>query len=149
MKRLFYIALALVLITTIGCKRKDRAERLYERYLNDSNRVEFVIPSADTIAVEEEVEVPGDERHREPAGEDADRGAERAGRREERRPGDGQRVPAQRAPEGERPGAKQGKAAAVVHAREFYHPEPAPAIPPYALLLVREPGSRAAQSAND
>ena len=56
MKRLFYIALALVLITTIGCKRKDRAERLYERYLNDSNRVEFVIPSADTIAVEEEVE---------------------------------------------------------------------------------------------
>ena len=56
MKRLFYIALALVLITTIGCKRKDRAERLYERYLNDSNRVEFVIPSADTIAVEEDVE---------------------------------------------------------------------------------------------
>ena len=51
MKRLFYIALALVLITTIGCKRKDRAERLYERYLNDSNRVEFVIPSTDTIAV--------------------------------------------------------------------------------------------------
>ena len=56
MKRPFYIALALMLITTIGCKRKDRAERLYERYLNDSNRVEFVIPSADTIAVEEEVE---------------------------------------------------------------------------------------------
>ena len=56
MKRLFYIALALVLITTIGCKRKDRAERLYERYLNDSNRVAFVIPSTDTIAVEEEVE---------------------------------------------------------------------------------------------
>ena len=56
MKRLFYIALALVLITTVGCKRKNRAERLYERYLNDSNRVEFVIPSADTIAVEEEVE---------------------------------------------------------------------------------------------
>ena len=56
MKRLFYIALALVLITTIGCKRKDRAERLYERYLNDSNRLEFVIPSTDTIAVEEEVE---------------------------------------------------------------------------------------------
>ena len=56
MKRLFYIALALVLITTIGCKRKDRAERLYERYLNDSNRVEFIIASADTSAIEEEVE---------------------------------------------------------------------------------------------
>ena len=56
MKRLFYISLALVLITMAGCKRKSRSERLYERYLNDSNRVEFVIPSADTIAVEEEVE---------------------------------------------------------------------------------------------
>ena len=56
MKRLFYISLALVLITTVGCKRKNRAERLYERYLNDSNRVEFVTPSNDTVAVEEEVE---------------------------------------------------------------------------------------------
>ena len=57
MKRLFYISLALVLITTAGCKRKSRSERLYERYLNDSNRVEFVTPSADTVIVEEEVEV--------------------------------------------------------------------------------------------
>ena len=57
MKRLFYITLALMLITAVGCKRKDRAERLYERYLNDSNRVEFVTPSADTVIVEEEVEV--------------------------------------------------------------------------------------------
>ena len=57
MKRLFYISLALVLITTAGCKRKNRAERLYERYLNGSNRVEFVTPSADTVMVEEEVEV--------------------------------------------------------------------------------------------
>ena len=56
MKRLFYMSLALVLITTIGCKRKDRAERLYERYLNDSNRVEFVTPATDTVVVEEEVE---------------------------------------------------------------------------------------------
>jgi hypothetical protein len=56
MKRLFYIALAIVLMTAAGCKRKDRAERLYERYLNDSNRVEFITPSADTVVVEEEVE---------------------------------------------------------------------------------------------
>ena len=56
MKRLFYIALAIVLVTTVSCKRKNRSERLYERYLNDSNRVEFVTPSADTVAVEEEVE---------------------------------------------------------------------------------------------
>ena len=54
MKRLFYITLALMLITAVGCKRKDRAERLYERYLNDSNRVEFVTPATDTVAVEEE-----------------------------------------------------------------------------------------------
>ena len=55
MKRLFYISLALVLISTTGCKR-NRAERQYERYLNDSNRVEFVTPATDTILVEEEVE---------------------------------------------------------------------------------------------
>ena len=56
MKRLFYITLALMLITAVGCKRKDRAERLYERYLNDSNRVEFVTPATDTVMVEEAVE---------------------------------------------------------------------------------------------
>ena len=56
MKRLFYITLALMLITAVGCKHKDRAERLYERYLNDSNRVEFVTPATDTVMVEEAVE---------------------------------------------------------------------------------------------
>ena len=55
MKRLFYISLALVLISTTGCKR-NRAERQYERYLSDSNRVEFVTPATDTVLVEEEVE---------------------------------------------------------------------------------------------
>ena len=55
MKRLFYISLALVLISTTGCKR-NRAERQYERYLSDSNRVEFVTPATDTVMVEEEVE---------------------------------------------------------------------------------------------
>ena len=55
MKRLFYISLALVLISTTGCKR-NRAERQYERYLSDSNRVEFVTPATDTVVVEEEVE---------------------------------------------------------------------------------------------
>ncbi len=55
MKRLFYMSLALVLISTTGCKR-NRAERQYERYLSDSNRVEFVTPATDTVVVEEEVE---------------------------------------------------------------------------------------------
>lgn len=56
MKRLFYFALALVLITTAGCKRKNKAERQYERYLNDSNRVEFVTPTTDTVDINQEVE---------------------------------------------------------------------------------------------
>ena len=55
MKRLFYIALALVLIMTAGCKRKNRAERLYERYLNDSDRVEFITPKDDPVKIKEEV----------------------------------------------------------------------------------------------
>ena len=55
MKRLFYMSLALVLISTTGCKR-NRAERQYERYLSDSNRVEFVTPATDTVMVEEAVE---------------------------------------------------------------------------------------------
>ena len=55
MKRLFYISLALVLISTTGCRR-NKAERQYERYLSDSNRVEFVTPATDTVLVEEEVE---------------------------------------------------------------------------------------------
>ena len=54
MRRLFYFSLALVLFATIGCKRRNKAERQYERYLNDSNRVEFVAPKVDTIEVEEE-----------------------------------------------------------------------------------------------
>jgi hypothetical protein len=49
------MSLALVLISTTGCRR-NRAERQYERYLSDSNRVEFVTPATDTVMVEEEVE---------------------------------------------------------------------------------------------
>ena len=55
MKRLFYISLALVLLGTVSCKR-NKAERQYERYLNDSDRVEFVTPPADTVEIEEELE---------------------------------------------------------------------------------------------
>lgn len=53
MRRLFYISLALVLFTALSCKRNS-AERQYERYLNDSNRVEFVTPKVDTVEVEDE-----------------------------------------------------------------------------------------------
>lgn len=54
MKRLFYISLALVLLATVGCNRRNKAERQYERYLNDSDRVEFVTPPTDTVEIEEE-----------------------------------------------------------------------------------------------
>ena len=54
MKRLFYFSLALALFTTISCRRNS-AERQYERYLNDSNRVEFVEPKADSVELEEPV----------------------------------------------------------------------------------------------
>jgi hypothetical protein len=53
MRRLFYFSLALVLLTTFSCKRNS-AERQYERYLNDSNRVEFVAPKVDSVEIEEE-----------------------------------------------------------------------------------------------
>ena len=53
MKRLFYFSLALALFTTISCRRNS-AERQYERYLNDSNRVEFVAPKVDSVEIEEE-----------------------------------------------------------------------------------------------
>lgn len=54
MKRLFYFSLALVLFSTFSCKRRNSAERQYERYLNDSNRVEFVAPKADSVEIEDE-----------------------------------------------------------------------------------------------
>ncbi len=54
MKRLIYISLALVLLATAGCKKRNRAERQYERYLNDSDRVEFVTPPEDTVEIAEE-----------------------------------------------------------------------------------------------
>ena len=59
MKRLFYISLALVLLASVSCKR-NKAERQYERYLNDSDRVEFVTPPADTVEIEED-EIESDE----------------------------------------------------------------------------------------
>jgi len=54
MKRLFYFSLALVLLTTVGCRRRYSAERQYERYLKDSDRVEFVTPPTDTVEIEVE-----------------------------------------------------------------------------------------------
>ena len=53
MKRLPYISLALVLLATVSCRR-NRTERLYERYLNDSDRVEFITPAEDTVEIEVE-----------------------------------------------------------------------------------------------
>ena len=43
-----------MLITTVGCRRRYSAERQYERYLKDSDRVEFVTPPTDTVEIEVE-----------------------------------------------------------------------------------------------
>lgn len=53
MKQLFYVSLVFVLLITVSCRR-NRAERQYERYLNDSDRVEFVTPPEDTVEIEVE-----------------------------------------------------------------------------------------------
>jgi hypothetical protein len=53
MKQLCYVFLALLMISVIGCRR-NRAERLYERFQEDSGKIEFIIPPEDTVVLEDE-----------------------------------------------------------------------------------------------
>ena len=55
MKQLTYVFLALLMISVIGCRR-NRAERLYERFQEDSGKIEFIIPPEDTVVIEESVD---------------------------------------------------------------------------------------------
>ena len=55
MKQLTYVFLALLIISVIGCRR-NRAERLYERFQEDSGKIEFIIPPEDTVVIEESVD---------------------------------------------------------------------------------------------
>lgn len=55
MKQLTYVFFALLLLSFIGCNR-NRAARQYERFQEDSDRIEFIIPPEDTVKIEEEVD---------------------------------------------------------------------------------------------
>lgn len=53
MKQLTYVFFALLLLSFIGCNR-NRAARQYERFQEDSDRIEFITPPEDTVKIEEE-----------------------------------------------------------------------------------------------
>ena len=55
MKQLTYVFFALLLLSFIGCNR-NRAARQYERFQEDSDRIEFITPPEDTVKIEEEVD---------------------------------------------------------------------------------------------
>ena len=55
MKQLTYVFFALLLLSFIGCSR-NRAARQYERFQEDSDRIEFITPPEDTVKIEEEVD---------------------------------------------------------------------------------------------
>ncbi|MBR0167004.1 MAG: hypothetical protein IJQ13_09040 [Prevotella sp.] len=55
MKQLTYVFFALLLLSFIGCNR-NRAARQYERFQEDSDRIEFITPSEDTVKIEEDVD---------------------------------------------------------------------------------------------
>lgn len=55
MKKLTYVFLALLMISVIGCRR-NRAERLYERFQEDSGKIEFITPPEDSVVLEESVD---------------------------------------------------------------------------------------------
>ena len=55
MKQLTYVFFALLLRSFIGCNR-NRAARQYERFQEDSDRIEFITPSEDTVKIEEDVD---------------------------------------------------------------------------------------------
>ncbi|MBQ8988478.1 MAG: hypothetical protein IJ067_02145 [Prevotella sp.] len=57
MKQLAYVFLTLLLTSFFSCGR-NRAERQYERFLEDSDRMEFITPTEDTVAVVEDEEEP-------------------------------------------------------------------------------------------
>ena len=60
MKSLNFVVLALLLMSFFGCNR-NKAARQYERFLEDSARIEFVTPPEDSVKLEEDdalLEIP-------------------------------------------------------------------------------------------
>jgi hypothetical protein len=52
MKRLTYVILTMLLISFFGCNR-NRADRQYERFLEDSDKMEFITPPKDSVELED------------------------------------------------------------------------------------------------
>ena len=57
MRQLIYGILALLLVSFLGCRR-NRMERQYERFQEDSDRMEFITPAEDTVKIEDDGEEP-------------------------------------------------------------------------------------------
>ena len=55
MKQLTYVFLAMLLLSLFGCRR-NRADRQYERYLEDTAKIEFITPPEDSVVLEDAVD---------------------------------------------------------------------------------------------
>ena len=65
MKQLTYVFLTMLLLSLFGCHR-NRADRQYERYLEDTAKIEFITPPKDSVEIEDAV---GDDDWMEDEGE--------------------------------------------------------------------------------
>ena len=54
MKQLTYVFLAMLLLSLFGCRR-NRADRQYERYLEDTAKIEFITPPEDSVVLEDAI----------------------------------------------------------------------------------------------
>ena len=57
MKQFTFVILTLLIVSFAGCRR-NRMERQYERFMEDSDRMEFIVPAEDTMMVEDIEEEP-------------------------------------------------------------------------------------------
>lgn len=51
MKQLTYVFLTMLLLSLFGCHR-NRADRQYERFLEDTAKIEFITPPEDSVVLE-------------------------------------------------------------------------------------------------
>lgn len=58
MKQLTYVFFTLLLLSFIGCNR-NRAARQYERFLEDSGKIECITPPEDSVKIEDDVDELG------------------------------------------------------------------------------------------
>ena len=58
MKQLTYVFFTLLLLSFIGYNR-NRAARQYERFLEDSGKIEFITPPEDSVKIEDDVDELG------------------------------------------------------------------------------------------